>query len=211
MEAKKREDRRITRTRAALHLAMLELVKEKGYEAVTVEEITTRANLGRTTFYLHYKDKEELLLENLDQHLTALVDEITGRSLIQWFRESKGNLIKSIFETVKENSDVFSMITREQSNKVYDRFCSIIEKVVMKLINESPWAQSGIPRLTISIDYIIDYFSGAMWASIVWWARNDFSQTSDEMAQNFRFLFFPGLLRALNVKKFADLLEALTV
>lgn len=211
MEAKKREDRRITRTRAALHLAMLELVKEKGYEAVTVEEITTRANLGRTTFYLHYKDKEELLLENLDQHLTALVDEITGRSLIQWFRESKGNLIKSIFETVKENSDVFSMITREQSNKVYDRFRSIIEKVVMKLINESPWAQSGIPRLTISIDYIIDYFSGAMWASIVWWARNDFSQTPDEMAQNFRFLFFPGLLRALNVKKFADLLEALTV
>ena len=130
MEAKKREDRRITRTRAALHLAMLELVKEKGYEAVTVEEITTRANLGRTTFYLHYKDKEELLLENLDKHLTDLVDEITSRPLIQWFRESKGNLIKSIFETVKENSEIFSLITREQSNKVYDRFRSIIEKVV---------------------------------------------------------------------------------
>jgi hypothetical protein len=104
---------------------------------------------------------------------------------------------------------VFSLITREQSNKVYDRFRSIIEKVVTKLINESPWAQSGIPRLTISIDYIIDYFSGAMWASIVWWARNDFAQSSDEMAQNFRFMFFPGLLRALNVKNFADLLDAM--
>lgn len=206
MIEKKREDRRITRTKAALHLALLELVKEKGYAAVTVEEITTRANLGRTTFYLHYQDKEELLLENLDQHLTDLVDEIISRPLIQWFRESKGNLIKSIFETVKENSEIFSLITREQSNKVYDRFRSIIEKVVKKLIDESPWARSGIPRLTISLDYITDYFSGAMWASIVWWARRDFAQSTDEMAQNFRFLFFPGLLRALNVNNFAELL-----
>ena len=51
MEEKKKEDRRSTRTRQALHLALLELVKEKGYEGVTVEEITARANLGRTTFY----------------------------------------------------------------------------------------------------------------------------------------------------------------
>jgi hypothetical protein len=56
-------DRRVLRTRAALRQALMELIREKGYEALTVEEITQHANLGRATFYLHYRDKDDLLLE----------------------------------------------------------------------------------------------------------------------------------------------------
>ena len=50
-------DRRIQRTRQALHSALLELTKEKGYDSISIEEITAHANVGRATFYLHYKDK----------------------------------------------------------------------------------------------------------------------------------------------------------
>ena len=210
MEEKKREDRRIARTRSSLHQALLDLVKEKGYAAVTIEDITTRANLGRTTFYLHYQDKEDLLLEGLEERLSALVEKITKRPLIFWFHESNGNLIKSIFETVNENSDIFALITKEQSNKVYDRFRSIIVKVAMKLIDESPWASNKINRLAVPVDYLTDYFSGAMWASIVWWAGNNFAQSTDEMANFFRLLFFPGLLHVLKVKKFTDLVKVLS-
>ena len=209
MKEKKREDRRIIRTRLALHQALSELVREKGYADVTVEEITTRANLGRTTFYLHYQDKEDILLEGLEEHLSALVDEITKRPLVFWLRDTNENLIKSIFITVKENEDIFSLITREQSNKVYDHFRNIIVKVAMKLINESPWAQKKIDQLAVPVEYVIDYFSGAMWASIVWWAGEGFKQPTDEMLKSFRTLFFPGLLRVLNVKKFAELTESM--
>ena len=210
MEEKKKEDRRSTRTRQALHLALLELVKEKGYEGVTVEEITARANLGRTTFYLHYQDKEELLLENLEQHLTALVDGINNRSLILWFHESQDYLVKSIFATVKENSDIFSLIIREQSNKVYDRFLGIMARVATKMITESPRAEIQTSQLPIPVDYIIDYFSGAMWASIVWWARADFVQSADAMTERFRSLFFSGVLRALGVEEPADMVKSIT-
>jgi AcrR family transcriptional regulator len=210
MEEKKKEDRRNTRTRQALHLALLELVKEKGYEGVTIEEITARANLGRTTFYLHYQDKEELLLENLEQHLTALVDGINKRSLILWFHESQDYLVKSIFATVKENSDIFSLIIREQSNKVYDRFRGIMARVATKMIAESPRAEIQTSQLPIPVDYIIDYFSGAMWASIVWWARADFVQSADAMTERFRSLFFSGVLRALGVEEPADMVKSIT-
>ena len=73
-------DRRVQRTRQALREALLSLMKEKDYNAITVEEITARANLGRTTFYLHYKDKEALLLEKFADLIQELVQEI-GRSL----------------------------------------------------------------------------------------------------------------------------------
>jgi AcrR family transcriptional regulator len=189
---------------------LLELVKEKGYEGVTVEEITARANLGRTTFYLHYQDKEELLLENLEQHLTALVDGINNRSLILWFHESQDYLVKSIFATVKENSDIFSLIIREQSNKVYDRFRGIMARVATKMITESPRAEIQTSQLPIPVDYIIDYFSGAMWASIVWWARADFVQSADAMTERFRSLFFSGVLRALGVEEPADMVKSIT-
>jgi AcrR family transcriptional regulator len=210
MKEKKREDRRIKRTRQALHRALSELVLEKGYTDVTVEDITTRANMGRTTFYLHYQDKEEILLESLEEHLTELADEITKRPLIFWLRDNETSLIKSIFETVNENADIFSLITKEQSNKVYNHFRNIILKVTMNMINENPWTKARMDQLTLPVDYVIDYFSGAMWATIVWWASEGFTHTTAEMVKYFRVLFFPGLLRALNVKAFADLVDVTT-
>lgn len=54
-------DRRTDRTRRALADALVELILEKGYEAVTVQAILDRANVGRSTFYAHFDSKEELL------------------------------------------------------------------------------------------------------------------------------------------------------
>ena len=67
MQKKNITDRRVQRTRKALRSALLELIKEKGYDSVSVEEITQRANLGRATFYLHYKDKEDLLVDEFNE------------------------------------------------------------------------------------------------------------------------------------------------
>jgi AcrR family transcriptional regulator len=57
-------DRRVRRTRKALQEALVGLMTEKGYEAVTVQEIIDRADVGRSTFYLHYTDKDDLLRDN---------------------------------------------------------------------------------------------------------------------------------------------------
>ena len=61
-----KQDRRVNRTRRLLRESLMKLVAEKGYDSVTIEDITETAELGRTTFYLHYRDKEELLLESID-------------------------------------------------------------------------------------------------------------------------------------------------
>lgn len=59
-------NRRSQRTRAALKAAFIELVLSRGYQPVTVTDIIRRANVGRSTFYLHYAGKEALLSDGLD-------------------------------------------------------------------------------------------------------------------------------------------------
>jgi AcrR family transcriptional regulator len=58
-------DRRVQRTRQALMSAFIELVLTRGYEAVTAGDISRKANVGRSTFYLHYASKAALLAESM--------------------------------------------------------------------------------------------------------------------------------------------------
>src|SRR5690349_22765699 len=58
----KRGSRQVQRTRQHLEEACIALILEKGYEAVTIQDILDRANVGRSTFYVHYRDKEDLLM-----------------------------------------------------------------------------------------------------------------------------------------------------
>ena len=55
-------DRRIGKTRKALKEALTDLILERGYEAVTVQEVISRADVGRSTFYAHFVDKDALLM-----------------------------------------------------------------------------------------------------------------------------------------------------
>ena len=55
-------DRRVQRTRELLHKALIELISERSYGAITIQDIVDRANVGRTTFYLHYSSKDDLFM-----------------------------------------------------------------------------------------------------------------------------------------------------
>src|SRR5688572_8493663 len=75
-EDKVENDRRSLRTRRLLGHALIELMQEKRYDKITVQDIIDRADVGRSTFYAHYLDKEDLLtsqfvevLDSFSQHL----------------------------------------------------------------------------------------------------------------------------------------------
>ena len=61
-ETRSRPDRRVGKTRKALKEALTDLILEKGYEAVTVQDVIDRADVGRSTFYAHFVDKDDLLM-----------------------------------------------------------------------------------------------------------------------------------------------------
>jgi AcrR family transcriptional regulator len=65
-------DRRVARTRSLLQQALFKLTAEKGYTAVTVEDICREADVGRSTFYTHYSDKDCLRKAMIDEHMKSL-------------------------------------------------------------------------------------------------------------------------------------------
>src|SRR5262245_40478418 len=76
---KKVLDRRVQRTPQVLQEALVALILEKGYEAVTIQHVIDRANVGRSTFYAHFHDKEELLLSEFERLWSQLEQHLDGR------------------------------------------------------------------------------------------------------------------------------------
>jgi len=64
----------VRRTQRQLRDALVELILERGWDAVTVRDVCERADVGRSTFYVHFADKENLLLSGFDELHGALAE-----------------------------------------------------------------------------------------------------------------------------------------
>ncbi|MBE0688888.1 MAG: TetR/AcrR family transcriptional regulator, partial [Anaerolineae bacterium] len=69
-------DRRQRRTRKLLRVALMQLIVEKGFDSISVQEITDRADVSRATFYLHFRDKEDLLFNSMRELYDDLADKV---------------------------------------------------------------------------------------------------------------------------------------
>lgn len=77
------KDRRIQKTQGLLHEALISLIHEKSYDAIAVQEILDRANVGRSTFYMHFRDKDELFVSGIHEMLRAVQVE-QARAARDW-------------------------------------------------------------------------------------------------------------------------------
>lgn len=75
---KAKSDRRTERTRQALMSAFIGMLLDEGYEAVTVERVAERANVGRSTFYMHYKSKDDILRQSMTHPSMSLAVLVGG-------------------------------------------------------------------------------------------------------------------------------------
>src|SRR5205807_7538962 len=81
MSAEKKDDRRRSRTRRSLSQALIELILEKHYDEITVQDVIDRADVGRSTFYAHYRDKEDLLESDFEKFFDGLVSHIEWQNI----------------------------------------------------------------------------------------------------------------------------------
>lgn len=109
-------DRRIQRTRHLLLDALIQLIPDKGYEAITIQDIIDRANVGRSTFYSHFRDKEDLLLSGFE-NLRGIFEELQNQSS----PETAGwNFSLALFQHVEEQQPAFKAVLGKQAGAVSD-------------------------------------------------------------------------------------------
>jgi AcrR family transcriptional regulator len=117
-------DRRVRRTRSHLRAALLELILERGWDAVSVRDICQRADVGRSTFYVHFADKENLLLSGFDDLHHAM----------EQFRieaQAPFGFLLPLLEHVAENRRlVEALLGRQSGQRVHWRFRDMLAELV---------------------------------------------------------------------------------
>src|SRR5215813_4202218 len=102
----RKTDPRVIRTRQMLRDALIATILDKGYDATSIQDITDRAGLRRATFYLHYKDKDELLLHMLRDTLDELMHQMEAQSPAAFTPENMRSEDELVFRHVQERADL---------------------------------------------------------------------------------------------------------
>lgn len=179
-------DRRKLKTRKALHQSLVALVLEKGYDAVTISEIAENADLGRATFYLHYKDKDELLIEMMNALVNDFMAQLS-KYPIRLLDIEHTELIHQAFLFAKQHSDLFRVIMRG-----HGPFTTTLrlQEQIAEYIQQRSRENFGIDGLNprIPADVISNYFAGALLSCIFWWLEKDSGYTAEQMAEYYKKL-----------------------
>jgi AcrR family transcriptional regulator len=201
-------DRRIQRTRQALRAALLELIKEKGFDSLSVEEITERANLGRATFYLHYKDKEDLLLEEFREIARNRVQVLSEIPVLIW-KSNQGQMeladnhtpimpLLLVFEHASQNADLYRILLRgHSSQRIIEQIREIIVQSINEIVRTRQQTESPPRPPEVPVEMLAAYFSGALMSTLNWWLEQTEPRRPEEMARNFQHLFFPGVMQVM--------------
>ncbi|MCB2213896.1 TetR/AcrR family transcriptional regulator [bacterium] len=180
----RRLDRRVQRTRKLLQDALMSLILEEGYDAISIQDITDEANLGRATFYLHFKDKDELLLEVMAQFIDDFMGQVPQLSEAQWHLEDTKAVIK-LFDFAAQHYDLYRILiigsggitaNRQLQHSVAKNITACIEKDI-----EEAGAEPTVPT-----DFIANHFAGSLLSTIYWWLDNDQPYSVEEMAEMFQ-------------------------
>lgn len=187
----KPEDRRLRRTRQLLTGALIDLMVEKRYDTITVQQIIDRAGVGRSTFYSHYRDKDDLLLSGFEAALEAFSALVTV--------DDSGELqimpALEFFTHAQENHHLFKALTRGrvidllfEKGQVYwsRRFEHQIEEAV-----------SGGREPKVPLPVLSNYVAGTFLTLLKWWLNNDMQYSPERMDQMFRQLVKPSIKAAL--------------
>lgn len=191
-----REDRRIRRTRAALHQALIALVLERGYDAVTIKDVVDRANVGRSTFYAHYPSKEDLLTAEVDD-LRVLLTSRQRAALARRGAISERSLgfSRTFFEHAQEYRDIYRALAGERgATIVIARIRALLTGLVREeLVQIAPaMARAEIPRSAL-----IQFVVGALMSILTWWLELKPSLDAPEVDVIFRQLTIPAIEAAL--------------
>ena len=166
-------DRRVQRTRDALREALMHLMVECGWDAIDVQTLCARANIGRSTFYQHYFNKEELLKANF----AVLREILLTQAKTDSTQPEPLGFVYGLVAHVHGAQAVFrALLDRRSGQYVQDRFRELLVELV----------QSGTPPSRAwQTAARAHYLGGALFEMLAWWLGNNRPQKPEEVSRLF--------------------------
>jgi AcrR family transcriptional regulator len=181
-----REDRRVRRSRRLLSEAILALLQEKPYDAITIQEIAERADLNRATFYLHYGSKDELLAAALEAQFDDLAASMEDTHPLEAEAE-----IRSIFEYVGRNHALYKVLLSERGTAY------LVYRILDYLTAESTRELKAVLPAgfvpAVDLELVSRHFAGSLFALLSWWVLNDRPYPAEQIARDAHRLCVEGV------------------
>ncbi len=180
------QDKRVKRTQNLLAKALIDLTLEKGYEAVTIRDITQRADIAYTTFFRHYPDKDALLQDVLEVVLADLI-ELLQPHMPTGDPAEVGTLL---FQYVGDHSEVSRVLlaTRGSRTLVHQMVAEGSQRVLRE---HSPRFGSAVPA-----DVAANHLVASSVALVQWWLEHDMPYTPAQMGIMYRDLIYKPTVAA---------------
>jgi len=173
----------VQRTRRSLRDALISLLVEHSWDGINIQNLCERADVGRSTFYIHFQNKEELLVSGFNDLRAGLRAQAAENNM-----GSSGSLVfvRGLIEHVHEQRTLFrAIIGRRSGHVVQKRFREMVNQLVQE---EVSLTVAGWQR-----DAGAHYVAGALVELLAWWVDAGNARSADDIEQLFHQLTLPAI------------------
>lgn len=176
------EDRRVRRTQKLLGEALIAVARQKGYKNITIQDVTTQADIGYRTFFRHYSGLDELLVSVAEDRLDQLY-EILDLPQLANLSGDPINLFQrvgaTLFQHIQENQDNLRHLLLDDSMRFV--FDPVLERAVGKL----EAFITALPGAMLPASLAANHIIASVFSLIRWWLENDLRPSPPEMGDIF--------------------------
>lgn len=156
---KEKTDLRIVKTKKILFNSLLNLMKIKNFEKIKISDICEESLVNRSTFYAHYDDKYELLIDLFEERKLSLLKVFEDNENKAFSKEYLMELLSILIDHIEENKEIYSAILANNRNGILiDFLIDAIEKDVSERLK----GNSEIKISDLPLDIIVKFYAGGL-------------------------------------------------
>lgn len=180
-----KNDLRVIKTNKALFNALLDLMKEKTFEEIKISDVCSKALINRSTFYAHYNDKYELLIELIDELKSNLLATLQKNENEINTKEYFMAMLELLMNHIDEKRNIYTAILVNNRNSI---LMDILIDVANKDINERIQSDKENISANIPSDIITKFYLGAIISIGMEWLTNNNKYSKGELLNYFKVL-----------------------
>src|SRR5450432_3226217 len=175
-----KNDRRILRTRKMLWEALIALIQDKDYSEITIQDIADRANVNRVTFYLHYRDKQDFLVQSMDVIFNDLISKITPLTGENFRTDIPPEGMTLVYQYIADNAKLYRIVLGDKGLPfLVNRFRKYLTDLTIQRFQMLATEEN---KERISLEVVAHYVAGSIIGLITWWLENDMPISPQEFA-----------------------------
>jgi AcrR family transcriptional regulator len=180
-------DRRVLRTRDTLGDALVALMQEKAFDEITVQEVLDRAGVGRSTFYAHYRDKDDLFLSDVEDFMGIMSTLLTRRGVSL----ERVAPVAELFGHISEVREFYSaMVASGKAQIVLELGQGFFARSI-----EERLRMAGVEMEAAELKAQAHALAGALFSLLQWWLDHGMTESPQAMDAMFHRMVWSGVKR----------------